>query len=301
MTSNASCGGDRDRFVRNGPPQLALKRLVTVGRLRAQGVTRDELRWGEHTGRWRRIARGVYREGPEPATALEVALAPFVRTGEVVGGALAGVLLGLDSVRVEPVRRRPRSLNRAVVIDGWLVCTDGLQTLIDLAATFDDDRWEQALESALRMGLCTVADLEAALPELGRARAPGTARIRRVLERRPPGPPPTESLLETLMVQLVRRAAGVPDPRRQVVVENGYGEFVARVDLAWPDLGLFVELDGQHHPGQPVYDARRETAVVAATGWLCGRFTWTEVVHHPVATTRRLAAIVGQARRRPAA
>jgi hypothetical protein len=48
-----------------------------------------------------------------------------------------------------------------------------------------------------------------------------------------------------------------------------------------------------------VYDARRETAVVAATGWLCGRFTWHEVVRLPTVTERRLAAIAEQAHRRP--
>ena len=80
---------------------------------------------------------------------------------------------------------------------------------------------------------------------------------------------------------------------------NVYGEFVARVDLAWPELGIFIELDGQQHKDQPVYDARRETAVVAATGWLCGRFTWTEVNYLPRVTTRRLEDIADQARGRP--
>ena len=77
------------------------------------------------------------------------------------------------------------------------------------------------------------------------------------------------------------------------------GFFVARVDLSWPELGLFIELDGQHHKDQPVYDARRETAVVATTGWLCGRFTWYEVVHLRGVTARRLRQLAGQARRRP--
>ncbi len=78
-------------------------------------------------------------------------------------------------------------------------------------------------------------------------------------------------------------------------------QFVAEVDLCCPQLGLFIELDGQQHLGQPVYDARRETAVVAATGWLVGRFTWYEVVHVPRQTALRLAALVDQARRRPLA
>jgi very-short-patch-repair endonuclease len=108
-------------------------------------------------------------------------------------------------------------------------------------------------------------------------------------------------IAETLMVQLARTVEGLPPPVRQHVVVDEHGEFVARVDLAWPELGLFIELDGQHHAGQPVYDARRETAIVAATGWLCGRFTWTEVVRFPNTTGRRLAALAQQARHRPVA
>src|SRR5204862_1218774 len=112
----------------------------------------------------------------------------------------------------------------------------------------------------------------------------------------PSGEPPTESLLETLMVQLARTIKGLAPPRRQVEVFDEHGVFVARVDLAWPELGLFIELDGQHHAGQPVYDASRETAIVAATGWLCGRFTWAEVVRFPKSTARRLASLVERAR-----
>src|SRR5439155_25335765 len=92
---------------------------------------------------------------------------------------------------------------------------------------------------------------------------------------------------------------GAAAARAPMPVVDLYGQFVARVDLAWPKLGLFIELDGEHHAGQPVYDARRETAVVAATGWLCGRFTWSEVVRIPRTTARRLAALVEQTHRRP--
>ena len=118
---------------------------------------------------------------------------------------------------------------------------------------------------------------------------------------RPDGAPATESLLETLMVQIARLVTWLPPPRRQVDVFDRWGQFVARVDLAWPELGLFIELDGQHHEGQPVYDASRETAVVAATGWLCGRFTWDECTQRRLHTARRLDGIASQARRRPMA
>jgi hypothetical protein len=173
-----------------------------------------------------------------------------------------------------------------------------MQTLVDLAPLVSDLVWEQALESALRMGLLEVDDAEQELPAFARGR-PGVARIRRVLCLRPRGAPPTGSLLETLMAQLARPIPGLPDPIRQLRVESAGGTFIAFVDLSWPELGLFIELDGQQHKDQPVYDAIRETAVVAAKGWLCGRFTWTEVVHLPVTTRRKLAALATAARGRP--
>jgi hypothetical protein len=174
-----------------------------------------------------------------------------------------------------------------------------MQTLVDLAGTVTDSVWEQAFESALRKGLLSVGVLAAALPELGKLRVRGTGRIRRVLALRPPGAAPTGSLLETLMVQLARTVPGLPSPVRQLPIRDRSGRIIAYLDLAWPELGLFIELDGQQHLGQPVYDASRETAIVALTGWLCGRFTWREVVGNPVSTARRLSALADQARRRP--
>jgi len=273
-----------------------MRRLFTTADAAAAGLTLSALKWGQASGQWRRVRRGVYAEGPEEPTALDHAVAEVLARGAVASGGLAGVLHGLDSVGLDghPVRRRSLPDDRVVEIEG-VRCTDGSQTIVDLAATLDDLRWEHALESALRTAQVSIAELDRSLPALGRARVPGTARIRRVLDLRPEGAPPTESLLETLMVQLARTIPGLPDPVRQMTIGS------ARVDLAWPDLGLFIELDGQQHLGQPLYDARRETAVVAATGWLCGRFTWFEVARLPASTGRRLEALVEQARRRPVA
>jgi very-short-patch-repair endonuclease len=277
-----------------------MRRLFTAEEAAAAGISRGALRWGEQVGRWQRLGRPVYAEGAQPATELDWARARVVAANGVAGGALAGVLHGLDGVVLDgrPTPGRSFAPERVVQVGG-IRCVDGFQTLVDLAATLDDMIWEQALESALRKQLTTVDELVGALPALGRARTPGTVRIRRVLDRRPVGASPTESLLETLMVQLVREVDGLPDPTRQRRIFDSNGQFVGRVDLCWLPLGLFLELDGQHHKNQPVYDARRETAIVAATGWLPGRFTWYEVVHARRATVCRLAGLADQARRRP--
>ena len=280
-----------------------MRRYFTTRAALARGVTESALAWGQRTGRWQRIRQGVWREGADPPDAFDYAIATVLRSNRIARGHLAGLLHRLDALdeielRGRPLRRRALPPERVALVGG-VRCADGLQTLVDLAPTLTDIVWEQALESALRKKLTTIPDLEAALPELSRQRTPGIGRMRRVLALRPPGAAPTESLLETLMVQLARRVPGLPPPTRQVHVIDKHDRFVARVDLAWPEYGLFLELDGEHHEHQPVYDANRETAVVAAKGWLCGRFTWTEVRHHPSSTARRLAAIVDQARRRP--
>jgi very-short-patch-repair endonuclease len=276
------------------------------------GLTRAQLRHGEAIGRWRKVMRSTYRFGADPVSLLDECLALVVLTGGSASGDVTGVLLGWDSVELRDaeVTLPPGSANRHrgirrrevlgdVVEIGGIPCVSALQTLVDLAAKADDDTWEQMLESALRKKHVRLSELEALLPELGRRRTPGTSTVRRVLARRPEGAPPTGSLLETLFVQLRRRVPGSTEPLRQVEVRNEHGEFVAFVDFAWPELGIFIELDGQHHAGQPVHDARRETNVIAATGWLVARFTWDEIVRHPNATARQLAALLERAAGRP--
>lgn len=279
-----------------------MRRLFTAASAVGQGMSRGELRWGDAVGKWRRIVYSVYGDGPQAPSRLDIERATVLARQTVARGGLAGVLLELDSVCLDGRPTRKGRLPSDRVIDaGGIPCADGLQTLVDLAATLDDDTLEQALESALRKGLTTIEAIEAELPALGAARTPGTATIRRVLQRRPDGAPPTESLLETLAVQLARTVPGLGELTRQLVVNDRHGAFVARVDLSKPEIGLFFELDGQHHVGQPVYDAVRETAVVAATGWLPGRFTWYEIRHVPRSTARKMAGIAEQCHRRPLA
>jgi very-short-patch-repair endonuclease len=271
--------------------------------LRRDGVTRTE-----REERWRRITRGAYGEGTAEPTLLERAVAEVVATGGVASGRVAAALLGLDGVEVRGpdvtmprgssnrrpgVRRRSLAPREAILAGGYC-CTSALVTLCDLASEVTDLVWEQALESALRKRLVSICEISDAINGTH-----GADRVRRVLALRPLDAPATESILETLMVQLARRVRGLRPPTRQFEVFDSHGNFVARVDLSWPSLGIFIELDGQQHPGQPLYDARRQTAVTAATAWLCGRFTWHEVVYLPTTTARRLADVVAQAHSRP--
>jgi hypothetical protein len=279
------------------------RRLFTYEQLLAEGRTRGELRYGKDHDQFVRVIHGIYAEGAEPPTPHQIALARMVSRGEPAWGLVAARIYDLDAVHdLEPPpvsRRRADDLGGEPRFVEGTLCASPLQVMIDLATFLGDDRWEQANESALHKKLFTIDDELALLSELTTRRTPGVARMRRVLALRPPGAPPTESRLETLAIQIARTADGVPEPTRQHVVYNRYGEFVARVDLSWPELGAFKELDGLGHRGQPVYDATRESAVVAATGWLPNRMTWRESYGNPRWAARRMSEFIAQARRRP--
>jgi hypothetical protein len=271
-----------------------MRRLFTADE---SGLTTSALRWGETQGRWRRLACQVYVEGGAPPSRLDRERAQVLARGGVARGRLAGVLHGLDRVVLGRSNQRMLRLDDTDVVEaGGIRCADGLVTLVDLAATLDDLTWEQALESALRRRLTTINAIETALPLLSAARIPGVARIRRVLALRPPGAPATGSLLETLMVQLARDVPEVGELVRQYPVWNDHEVLIALLDLSRPDLGFFIELDGEQHKDQPVYDSTRETAVVITTGMLPGRFTWSEVTQLPNTTKRKLAGLVAQAK-----
>ena len=150
-----------------------MRRLFTAAE---SGLSSNALRWGERVGRWRRVQRGVYADGPDPVTPLDRARARVLASQSAARGGLAGVLLGLDGVTLDGAPTR-RSRVDSIVVAG-LPCADARQTLLDLAATLDDDRWEQALESALRKRVVRVA----AFDDVPRG-LPGSRRIRRVVER----------------------------------------------------------------------------------------------------------------------
>ena len=99
--------------------------------------------------------------------------------------------------------------------------------------------------------------------------------------------------LQDLTDRGVTRDASLPTPTRQYpVFDPQTGRLIARLDLCWPEVGAFLELDGQQHMDQPVYDARRQTEVTAITGWRCGRLTWDELTLWPAATARLLAELL---------
>ena len=85
-----------------------MRRLSTID----DGLTRSAVRWGERTGRWRRVEKGVWEERSDERTELELGRPAGTAAGGVARHHLAGVMHGLESMRlvggwvtVEPVPR----------------------------------------------------------------------------------------------------------------------------------------------------------------------------------------------------
>jgi hypothetical protein len=92
-------------------------------------------------------------------------------------------------------------------------------------------------------------------------------------------------------------AMGLPGPIPQFEVYDANGRLVARVDFAWPSLGVFVEFDGRvkyerflrkgETPADAVLRERgRERAVRRVTSWECERLTWYDLEHPEQARSR---------------
>ncbi|HEU4488363.1 MAG TPA: hypothetical protein VFS38_03635 [Actinomycetota bacterium] len=113
------------------------------------------------------------------------------------------------------------------------------KTLVDVAAECSLERLETAVDNVLVRGPTTKDRLQAELD--GRLRAvPGSAPLRRVVKSYTHAP--IESPLERKFLRLLR-AAGLPEPQIQYPIYDG-DRFLARVDFAYPELRLAIEVDG---------------------------------------------------------
>ena len=102
---------------------------------------------------------------------------------------------------------------------------------------------------------------------------------------------PMESVLRWLILD-----AGLPRPVLQYVIRDAHGGFVGQVDLAWPELRVIVEFDGDVHRDRRVFvrDVRRQNGLVLA-GWQLLRFTSADVLGRDRQTVGTIAGALGLA------
>jgi very-short-patch-repair endonuclease len=227
-------------------------------------------------GRWVRVCPGLYRLAGVPVTWKQRALAACLVAGRgaVVSHRSAAVLWGVSGFRpgtVEitvpdgrsvrsPLARVHRSADVSGVVRDGIPVTRPARTVADLANVVGGAILEEAVDDVLCRRLCRLDELA---PSPGRR---GTASLRAVLGAWQPGALPDGVAEMRIVRQLL--AAGLPQPVRQHEIRVG-GTFVARVDLAYPEHRLAIELDGfRWHAGRgPFRSDRTRGNRIEAAGW----------------------------------
>ncbi len=180
-----------------------------------------------------------------------------------------------------------------IIDSGGVAITSALRTAWDLA------RWLPTVEAVVAMD---------AVSRVGRFAPTSVQRIqdrypRARWRRRVPGvielaDPRAESPMETRS-RLVLVQRGLPRPELQYQVYDKFGEFIARLDMAYPLLKLGMEYDGRGHltEWQQQTDARRLNRLEAC-GWSVLRFTSHDVLRTPDTMATQVGDAIARRSRR---
>ncbi|MFW5878213.1 MAG: hypothetical protein ACOCVR_00205 [Myxococcota bacterium] len=269
------------------------------------------------SGRWQRLYRCVYRHATHPSTFEQRAVAACLGAAKVgvavTSGVAAGRIHGLDGAVPNSGRRygfdadgetpihvtatrRARVCGVKVFVDPRLgeediTVTRGVpvmsvaRTIVDLARRCPRWRTERALDDALRRGLTSLDEVEAAADRARSYGHPSLKTLRRIVAARKPEDSRTESRLEQRVMRSLR-LAGLPMPVPQHPV--AVGGRTLHLDLAYPEARLGIEVDGfEFHRGRRAFDVdRRRANALLLAGWTIIRVT-SEMSGEEVATVVR--------------
>jgi hypothetical protein len=274
--------------------------LITAAQCRELGLSRNAVQRLIARGVWTREAPGVYRVVGVPRTWEGRALCAALAAGPaaLVSHRSAAFLWGLQGFaapgRIEitvPRHDRPAPRSGVFVHESvamgladarrrWGVPVTGpARTFLDVAAgTTELLVVLRALDETRRLGHASWADLWEALLLHARSGRGGIALAREALHARS-GKRVPDTEFARLFLRLID-AAGLPEPCSELDVTVADHRY--RVDCAYPDALVAVELDGKDHrePEAVDRDNARDNRLEAA-GWIVLRFTWRRFSTRP--------------------
>jgi very-short-patch-repair endonuclease len=171
-------------------------------------------------------------------------------------------------------------------------CTSVARTLLQLAGTHEPDLVRGLVDDAIRAGKASDRWLWWHLEQLRRRGRPGIQAMEGVLRARAELGP-TESWLERAFLDLLQRN-GLPLPRCQRRIERR-GTFVGRVDFAYDDRAVVVEVSGhEFHASreQLAADAARRNGLQLA-GHPVLEFTYDDVVEREAVVVETMCDALG--------
>jgi hypothetical protein len=255
---------------------------------RDAGLSESQIR-RRATDAWHRMHDGIFRVSGAAATwRSELLGAAWARgDGAVISHRTAAALYEVPGARRAPIEitchRWDRPQLPAIVaheqrrlpaaditeVDGIPIVTPELLVL-QLAWWKPSPNYIEAVIHALRRKrLISYSSMHATFLRHARRGLRGVASTRIALERWNPAGAPTESEMETLLLQTLR-AHDLPPPVLQFEVSDRHGQFVARTDAALPQWRITVEYQSmQEHLDefQIAADDRRRNRIIAAGYW----------------------------------
>jgi REase_MTES_1575 len=302
---------DADRRV----AELAATQHAVVGRhqILAAGMSPATLQRRVAERRLEPLLPGVYVVAGAPPTWQQrlfgacIAAGPAAVASHRAAGRLWGLVEGEQPLEVTvPSRRAPRIRHVAVHRSTDLVpehvtrrrripVTNPVRTMVDLGHVLGPEEVELALDRGLVAKLFSVVVVEQVLHQVARSGRSGCGVLRRVLDDRALGALRPDGVLEARMARLLEDAA-LPAGVFQHVVRDEDGRFVAKVDFAYPDLRLAIEVDGwSSHGSRAAFqdDRDRQNRLVTA-GWTVLRFTSHDIVRRPSTVAARIAQFLAR-------
>jgi very-short-patch-repair endonuclease len=160
------------------------------------------------------------------------------------------------------------------------------RALYELAGLVAFPVLERAVDEALRRRLVWLPALHARLERHAVQGRNGTTNLRRVLSERPLDYRVTDSPLEDDFVKLVETYS-LPKPERQYRIEG-----IGRVDFAYPDARIAIELDGyEYHSDRGAFQQdRTRSNKLSLDEWLLLRYTKSDVTLRAALVAEQLLA-----------
>jgi very-short-patch-repair endonuclease len=257
--------------------------LVTRPQALAAGLSSSAVDRLVQTGAWLQMAAGVYAPASVPMSWRRQVLAACLAIDGYASHRTAAALWDLSGCRpgnIHVVVAHSRSacsppavLHQSRVLPAGDVTTiDRIpvtrpaRTLVDLAGCVPRPTLEEAVDDALCRRLVTFDRLDCRHRALRHGRK-GARTLADVLTTWRDGSEPQDVAESRLLRRL--RHAGLPAPTTQFDVCTADGRFVARLDAAWPEHKVGIELDGFRWHASPrafEHDRRRRNHLVHL-GW----------------------------------
>jgi very-short-patch-repair endonuclease len=273
--------------------------LITFEQARASGWTRHQILHRLKEGVLEPLHEGVYRFTAVPITweqqlfAACLAMPSTVAVSHLSGAVLHGLWTEDDPpVEITVGRALSPELGGVVVhriadlTPRWITTIGGVpvttpaRLLVDVGAVLPMHLAAVVFDRALRRDIASLAEVRSVIRVVARRGRTGVGIARALVAERSVTNGSTE--LERQMTAIVRRFL-LPVPVTEHTVLDEHGQFIARVDFAYPELKYAIEVDGyEPHSGRRAFehDRVRQNDLVD-DGWTIHRFTWRDVNQHP--------------------